>query len=236
MIRSSRQAAALVALVAFAWGLAGCGDQEPAQRKAFIEFLQTRIIDKPGVHVPVLTADLQDKVGVYAGHYAVITTFNSEMDQSMKGFLPKAMRVGSVTSIADAVSRRDDIAAMRGEMADVRAALAQKLAAAEAARAGLSQPDDLKAVYEAAFDRLVRSTANGFQNELPLFENAMQSILALTDYLNSHRDKVTLQGSNVTANDPKIRSELTALLADIANRSAKLQEAQRRLSLIETGG
>ena len=33
---------------------------------------------------------------------------------------------------------------------------------------------------------------------------------------------------NVTANDPKIRSELTALLADIANRSAKLQEAQRR--------
>src|ERR1700732_1879559 len=103
MINTLRQAAAVVALVAYALALAGCGDQEAAQRKAFIEFLQTRIIDKPGVHVPTLTADLQDKIGVYAKHYAVITTFNSDMDQSVVGFLPKALRAGSVTSIADAV-------------------------------------------------------------------------------------------------------------------------------------
>ena len=37
--------------------LAGCGDDEPKQRKAFIEFLQTRIVDKPGVHVPRLNDD-----------------------------------------------------------------------------------------------------------------------------------------------------------------------------------
>jgi Protein of unknown function (DUF3053) len=235
MIRGSTRAAALAALVAVAFTLAGCGDQEAAQRKSFIEFLQTRIIDKPGVHVPVMTPELADKLGVYAKHYAVITTFNSDMDQSMSGFLPQAMRVASVSSIADAVTRRDAIAAVRGRMSDMRATLAQKLAAAEVARAGLTQPDDLKAIFEAAFDRDVRSTAQGFMNELPLFESAMTSILALTDYLNSHRDKVTVQGSTVSANDATTRAEVTALLDDLTKKTQQLQDSQRRLTKIATG-
>ena len=37
--------------------LAACGDKEPEQRAAFTQFLQTRIIDKPGVRVPQLTAE-----------------------------------------------------------------------------------------------------------------------------------------------------------------------------------
>ena len=49
MIKSSRRAIFLFALVGFALSLAGCGE-EAAQRKAFIQFLQTRIIDKPGLH------------------------------------------------------------------------------------------------------------------------------------------------------------------------------------------
>jgi hypothetical protein len=236
MAKMSSRAAAVAALVVLAFTLAGCGDQEVAQRKSFIEFLQTRIIDKPGVHVPALTTELEDKLGVYAKHYAVITTFNSDMDQSVSGFLPKAMRVASVSSIADAVARRDAIAAVRGQMSEMRAALAQKLAAAEAARAGLTQPADLKPVYDAAFDRDVRSTALGFEKELPLFEDAMTSILTLTDYLNSHRDKVTVQGSIVSANDPTTRAEVTALLDDITKKTQQLQDSQRRLSKIATGG
>jgi hypothetical protein len=231
---TKRSSQALVALL-IVLGLAGCGDQELAQRKAFIEFLQTRIIDKPGVHVPSLTTDLEDKLGVYAKHYAVITTFNVDMDQSMGGFLPNAMSIASVTSISDAVTRREAIAAVRQQMSEMRAALAQKLAAAEVARAALTQPNDLKPVFDAAFERDVRSTALGFQHELPLFESAMSSILTLTDYLSSHRDKVTVQGSNVSASDSATRAEVTALLDDINKKSQGLQESQRRLTKIATG-
>ena len=35
--------------------LAACGSKEPEQRAAFTQFLQTRIVDKPGVRVPKLT-------------------------------------------------------------------------------------------------------------------------------------------------------------------------------------
>ena len=63
--------------------LAACGDKEPEQRAAFTQFLQTRIIDKPGVRVPQLTAE-EKSFGDYAAHYAVITDFNSGMDASVK--------------------------------------------------------------------------------------------------------------------------------------------------------
>ena len=42
-------------LLLMMFALSGCGDKEPAQRKAFIDFLQTRILDKPVLAVPQLT-------------------------------------------------------------------------------------------------------------------------------------------------------------------------------------
>ena len=64
--------------------LAGCND-EPAERKAFITFLQTRIIDKPGLHVPHLTPEEEKSFGDYAKQYAVITDFNDGLDKSVAG-------------------------------------------------------------------------------------------------------------------------------------------------------
>jgi hypothetical protein len=226
----------LGALIAVVLALSGCGNDEAAQRKAFIEFLQTRIIDKPGVHVPTLTPEIQDKIGVYATHYAVITGFNSDMDQAVGGFLPKAMGIVSITSIGDAVAKREAIAGVRTEIASIRAALTQKLAAAEAAKVALTQPEDLKPVFDAAFDCDVRSTANAFIRELPLFESTMTAILTLTDYLDKNRDKVTVQGSTVVANDPKARAEINALLDDINTKSRLLAESQLRIAKIATGG
>jgi hypothetical protein len=226
----------LGALFAAALALSGCGNDEAAQRKAFVEFLQTRIIDKPGVHVPTLTPELQEKIGVYAKHYAVITGFNSDMDRAVGGFLPKAVGIVSITSITDAVAKREAIVGVRTEIASIRSALTEKLAAAEAAKAALIQPDDLKPVFDAAFDRDVRSTANAFIRELPLFESAMTAILALTDYLNKNRDKVTVQGSTVVANEPKARADINALLDDINTKSRQLAESQQRLAKVATGG
>ena len=64
--------AAAVALFALSFTLAACGHDEVAQRKAFMEFLQTRIIDKPGIGVPQPTDDAARSFGVYAKHCAVI--------------------------------------------------------------------------------------------------------------------------------------------------------------------
>lgn len=48
--------------------LAGCGANDGQQRAAFISFLQTRIVDKPGIHVPRLTDDERERLRCYAEH------------------------------------------------------------------------------------------------------------------------------------------------------------------------
>src|SRR3954466_16238353 len=88
----SRSGFALAAVVTLALLTAACGDNEPEQRKAFITFLQTRIVDKPGVHVPKLTDDELGRFGPYAAHYNVIRDFTSNPE--MEGI---GKQVGQVT-------------------------------------------------------------------------------------------------------------------------------------------
>src|SRR5215208_463914 len=77
--------------VLLAIGLVACGDSEATQRKAFIEFLQTRIIGKPGVHVPKLTEQETAAFGAYAGHYAVIADFNAGLDEAVSKPMERAL-------------------------------------------------------------------------------------------------------------------------------------------------
>jgi hypothetical protein len=234
MFSISRRFAASVAIIGIALSLVACGDDEATQRKAFIEFLQTRIINKPGLHVPQLNDELARSFGPYAKHYAVITSFGADMDQSVAG-LPKAMRQMQVGSVGDVMNKRADIAAARDWIANFRVALNEKLATAETARAGLTQPEDLKIVYDSAFDRTVRSPANAFNTALPLAEGAAQSVLALIDYVNIHRDQVAVQGANISVNDPKVRAQVSALLDDINRKHQQIQEVQSQVNKMMTG-
>ena len=144
----------LVLAAALPLMLAACGNQEPEQRAAFTQFLQTRIVDKPGVRVPQVTDEEKKSFGDYAAHYAVITDFNSGMDASVKP-LPGIMQKGAVRSLNDIVTRRDDIKAVQASLNEMGEALLAQRAKADTAHAQLKQPDDLKAVYDKAYEKTV---------------------------------------------------------------------------------
>ena len=96
--------------------------QRNEQRAAFTQFLQTRIIDKPGVRVPQLTAEEKKSFGDYAAHYAVITDFNSGMDASVKP-LNSLMQKGGMRTLSDIVARRDDLKTVQTALNDMGTAL-----------------------------------------------------------------------------------------------------------------
>ena len=102
----------LISAFLIASTLAAC-DNEETQRNTFTTFLQTRILDKKGLHVPTLTEDEKKSFGVYADHYAVIANFHGEMDSTIKGPMMKAVRSGMITSVSDLVTRRKDLAVIR---------------------------------------------------------------------------------------------------------------------------
>jgi hypothetical protein len=217
-----------------ALGLVACGDSEATQRKAFIEFLQTRIIGKPGVHVPQLTEQETAAFGAYAKHYAVIADFNAGLDEAVAKPMERALEAAP-RSLDQLVSKRSEIAEIKSGMGAIRSALDRQLAAAEEARAALKQPDDLKPVYTVAYDRDVTQPAKAFAEIFPDVDAAIGAILAFVDYLDQNRDQVKIEGAMIRVNDPSVQARLQTLIEAMRAKQQAIQNAQQRLRSLAQG-
>lgn len=229
----SRFVAGLVLSLALA--LTACGDPEVGQRKAFIEFLQTRIVDKPGIHVPQLTPENRTAFGPYADHYAVITRFHEAMNQSVSPKLTAAVKGGAITSVGDLVTRRGDIETARKTLGAMSAALDGAASEADAGRAKLSQPPDLKAVYDKAYQRLVTESVTTFREVVPVADTVFAKALGLADYLEARKAQVKVSGPSIQVTDRKVQEELNAKLADLQAQQRAMMEAQAKFQKLVYG-
>jgi hypothetical protein len=214
--------------------LVACGSSEPDQRAAFKQFLQTRILDKPGVHVPHPTADESKAFGDYAGHYAVITDFNSAMNTSIKP-LASLVQKTAVRSLNDVIAHRDDLKTVQSGVTDMSQQLTQLLAKADSAHAQLKQPEDLKVVYDKAYDRTVSVPANTFLEVLPKINATLDSTQKVADYIEAHKAQIEIDGSQVKVQDPKVLAELNARLQDLNAQAQTIQQAQTRMQAVMFG-
>lgn len=217
--------------------LAACGDSEADQRKAFIHFLQTGILDKPGVHVPRPSDDEIRSFGPYAAHYAVITNFTT--NPQMVGVGDKMVQVTqktSVHSIDDLVMRRAEIKSVGLDLAQLREAMNREFAATKAARDALKQPDDLKAVFDRAFDKDVAAPVNAFNEAIPLAVDIAATSVKLGDYIDAHHDRVSVSGTSVAGKDAQTGKDLAEFLKALSADGARFQQAQQRLHNVLQGG
>lgn len=228
---TAARTAGLILLVAFT---AGC-DDEGAQRKAFITFLQTRILDRPGLHVPRPTEDETKSFGPYAQNYAIIVDFNDGLSKSVAEPIQAVMQRGPMRSINDVVTRRADFTTVRDGMTQLHDALVKALATADAAHAALKQPDDLKPVFDKAYDRTVTLPAKTFEGIFPAMDQALVNILALGEFLDQHRAGVNLRGSAFEVSDPALKPPLQKLLDAINASQQAIAEAQRKMQAVATG-
>jgi hypothetical protein len=222
-----------VVLLLLAVAVSAC-DSEPAQRKVFIEFLQSRILDKPGVHVPKPNAEQTAAFGPYAKHYGVITEFHAGLDNVVTKPLHRALEAAP-RSLDQLAPRRNEIAEIRGGMAGIRAALDKQLATADTAHAALKQPDDLKQVYDPAYDRVVTQPAKAFAEIFPDVDEATGAILALADFLDKNSAKIKINGPMLQVADPALQPQLQSLIDAMRAKQQAMQKAQQRLRSVAYG-
>ncbi len=226
---------ALSLLLAFSFALVACGNNEAEQRKAFTTYLQTRVLDKPGIHVPKPTAEEKASFGDYAQHYAVITDFNEGMNQSVSQPMTQIMAKGGLRSIGDLVSRRDDIKSAKDGLGGLRTALDQQTAKADAARAQLKQPDDLKQVYDKAYDKTVTVPSATFKEVFPALDSVFDSALAIGSYIEQNKSKIQVSGSTISVTDPAVQAELNKMLQQLNGQSSAINAAQRKMQAMVRG-
>jgi hypothetical protein len=236
MMVFNRRVACFAAMTLFAIALAACVDDEPDQRKAFIEFLQTRIVDKRGVHVPKLSADETKSFGPYAAHFAVITDFSDNPE--LKGIgarMDQVMQKVSIRTVQEFVDHRAEFKTVMEDMGKLTETMNRLLVSTNAARAALKQPDDLKAIYDKAYERDVNAPVRGFNEVMPIVTEIAASSLKLGDYIDAHRSKVAMSDRSITGKDPQTAKELDALVKAVGAKGPRFQEAQQRLRVTLEG-
>jgi hypothetical protein len=226
----------LVGLTLLLFGLSGCEDKEAGQRKAFVDFLQTRILDKPGAHLPQLTGEETAQLGEYAKQYAIIQDFHKAIDATVNGQRNDAIGRGMVRSIRELISRRDDIEKARDTITQMGVTLETALSTADAAHAKLTQPGDLQPVYDKVYDRLVTSFGKAFRDEMmPVATASLADALKVSDYLMEHKTEIIFSGDNVQVKDENTKNELNKLLLQLNSHSQSMDKAKQSFSLATFG-
>lgn len=211
--------------------LSACGDQEPSQRKEFIEFLQTRILDKPGARAPQLSGNQKEAFGPYVKDYAVITDFAagpSGEPGNLQQRFSAIMAKGSIRSMSDLATRREDLTAVQTLIAELDGAIGQAVAKADAAKAQLKQPDDLKAVFDKAYERDVTAIAKNVRQLLPPVQEMIAAALRLSDFIAGHKNQLEVTGMMITAKDQKTLAVLQPLLDDFNAKGQAVMALQQK--------
>lgn len=215
--------------------LSGCFDTEPKEREAFKNFLQTRIIDKPGLHVPTLTADEGKTLGRYKEHYEIITRFHGQMNDQVSKPLQEVFQAGAIRSMSDLMENKANLTKIRETMKQLRATLDKAQADAESGRSRLAQPDDLRAVYAQAFERNVTRPADTFRAIFPSVDSIFDSSLQIVAFLEKYQGKWTMSGNTIEFKDPQLLSQFNKLAAELVSKSRDALESQQKMRTLISG-
>jgi hypothetical protein len=211
------RAAVMAALIVFAASLAACGDSEAEQRKAFIGFLQD-INGRSGVHFLVPTAADEKAFGPYLQHYAIIMDYDKDMKGPMDDFAAQIMKLGygpasTTRTIEQMAATPQDLVVAKTAVDKMEEGIETRLAKVNADRSALKQPDDLKAVYDKTFNKLVTAPTVAMENSAKALEVGLDASIELADYINGHRSKLTVSGMQIQAKDQRTLDEVRPLLS-----------------------
>jgi Protein of unknown function (DUF3053) len=216
----------LLALTLAAWG-----NSEADQRKAFIAFLQD-INNRLGGHVLVPNANDEKAFGPYLAHYAIILDFNRDMKAPTDDFIAQLVKLGygpnpAPRTIEQIAATPADLTAAKDGLDKMEQGLETRLAKVTADRAALKQPDDLKAVYDKTFDKLVVAPAVAFENSAKTLSSGIDATVALVTYINTHRTKLVVSGMQIQAKDQRTLDELQPLMKAYQDSGERFVAAQR---------
>lgn len=215
--------------------LSGCGDKEPEQRKAFIEFLQTRVLAKSQLAVPQLTEDEKKAFGPYVNDYAVLTDYHKGMnDVFSASLMPVFASLNNVGSVSSLMAKRDEMSKMAADSEAWKPALAKLRAETDSKRSALKQPDDLKAVYDQVYNKLVAQPDDIAQQIARLVPETLSLVVSQVDLLKQQGNKVKIVGNTVQFTDQKaldkynaIQQKLQSLVTELSNTVSKLENMIR---------
>ncbi|MFS7357687.1 DUF3053 domain-containing protein [Rahnella inusitata] len=217
-------------LLMMIFAVSGCGDKEPAQRKAFMDFLQSRILDKQVLAVPQLSEAEKKQFGDYSKDYAIITGFHHQMNTELDSSLvPVFAGMNGVNSVNALVEQRDDLKKMADSSQNWKEKIIMLRTQADTQHAALKQPDDLKKVYDQAYEKTVVKPSEITEQVFELLPQVLNLIVAKADFIKSQGKDVTITGNRLQFSNQKQLDKYNAIQQQLVPLNAQLMQLSRQM-------
>jgi len=217
-------------LLMMIFAVSGCGDKEPAQRKAFMDFLQSRILDKQVLAVPQLSEAEKKQFGDYSKDYAIITGFHHQMNTELDSSLvPVFAGMNGVNSVNSLVEQRDDLKKMADSSQNWKEKIITLRTQADTQHAALKQPDDLKKVYDQAYEKTVVKPSEITEQVFELLPQVLNLIVAKADFIKSQGKDVTITGNRLQFSNQKQLDKYNAIQQQLVPLNAQLMQLSRQM-------
>jgi hypothetical protein len=212
--------------------LVACMNKEPEERAAFIAWLQTQVLDATDTHVPALDETQRDALGQYAEQYAVLSDFEG-LAQTQLLHLANTFDHERLTSVAQIQARHEMLRADRRALTNGLQSMRVALERARTLQAEWKQPADLRAVYDAAFNKAVVPSMAEVTALTQVALAALNDTLSVADYLQAHAQQLTIDGQTAAVRDPSVQRELNQLLDKLNSHTVAVEAAAMRLQELQ---
>jgi len=210
--------------------LTACGDKEPEQRKAFIDYIQNTVM-RSGAKIPTLSEDQKQKFGNYAGDYAILVGFSQQLSKSLDASLTPALdQINQIRTAQDYMSKRDTLQQSVGALNLLGQQIQSAKSQADTARTALKQPDDLKAVYNQAYDKIVTGPANALMPVIPTTASFVQDLVQVGDFLRTQGNQVAFNNNGVQFRTSQQATQYNTMMSILVAKQQDLLNAQKTVS------
>ena len=207
--------------------LTACGDKEGEQRKAFIDFLQNTVM-RSGEHLPSLSENQKQSFGNFASDYAILYGFSQQVNKAVdQGMRPVVDELSAIRVPQDYLSRRDSLRQANSALVIVTQQIESAKMQADSSKAALKQSDDLKKVYDTAYNKVVTVPANQLIPLLPQLQALSQAAVQTGDYLQTQGTRVSFNDGGVQFPTQEQASQYNALMSTLSANAQALSQAQR---------
>lgn len=210
--------------------LGGCGENEQEQRTAFMGLLEKNVMGKSGMRYTPLSDEQKKQLGsAYTEQYELLGSLHQdkELEEKFSAFQSAMMR--GLTSSGTPEEKLGVIKQARASMDEAKALISGRLDDRTNKRNAFSQPEDLKALYDKAFAKVIGTPLTTMIEVFDLTSEALDAAAALNQYIVDNPGAADFSGGMLKIKEAKHEAKLKELLNDMNKKANAAQESARKL-------